>query len=358
MDAQEPAAPASARQGLYEASSQYKHWRFSPAQLQRMRENMTNSAAATIRAAFERDEAGPSSKVEFITPADESALVRHYATKVPQLCAHFRFSEELEATAISYMKRFYLKNTVMDHHPKNIMLTALFLAAKTCNRMVAIDDYVNNIPKTNAADVLDLEFPLAQSLNFEFAVWHAHRALWGLFLDLQSLDPPPSQDALHDAHKVALDAIRRSRLTDVELLYTPSQIALACLRRADAQLAQQWLMSKAARDPAISSDLTSVLDSISFTIDADGASPPVEVVREIDRRLKLCKNPEKVPGSRAFLRRQAEIEAIAAAKRKKKADRARAAMAAEDPFGDGMGANNGPHAPYGAESRMDVDTGL
>lgn len=33
----------------------------------------------------------------------------------------FRFPEEVEATAVSYLKRFYLKNTVMDWHPKNVM---------------------------------------------------------------------------------------------------------------------------------------------------------------------------------------------------------------------------------------------
>jgi len=48
-------------------------------------------------------------------------LVKLYLTKIPQLCAMFRFPEEVEATAISYLKRFYLKNTVMDWHPKNVM---------------------------------------------------------------------------------------------------------------------------------------------------------------------------------------------------------------------------------------------
>ena len=31
-------------------------------------------------------------------------------------------------------------------------------------------------------------------------------------------------------------------------------------------------------------------------------------MREVDRRLRLCKNPEKVPGTRAYLARQAEVE--------------------------------------------------
>lgn len=64
-------------------------------------------------------------------------------------------------------------------------LTALFLATKTTNNPISLDSYTSNIPKTSHSDVLDLEFLVAQSLNFEFAVWHAHRALWGLWLDLQ-----------------------------------------------------------------------------------------------------------------------------------------------------------------------------
>lgn len=64
-------------------------------------------------------------------------------------------------------------------------LTAIFLAAKTSNNPIPIDTYAARIPKTTKADVLDLEFLVSQSLNFEFVVWHAHRALWGIYLDIQ-----------------------------------------------------------------------------------------------------------------------------------------------------------------------------
>lgn len=74
-------------------------------------------------------------------------------------------------------------------------LTALFLATKTTNHPIALDSYTSRIPKTAPSDVLDLEFLVAQSLGFDFAVWHAHRALWGLWLDIQvcriaSRNPP------------------------------------------------------------------------------------------------------------------------------------------------------------------------
>lgn len=59
--------------------------------------------------------------VSFLTPDEEHLLVKLYVTKITQLCGLFRFPEEVEATAASYLKRFYLKNTVMDWHPKNVM---------------------------------------------------------------------------------------------------------------------------------------------------------------------------------------------------------------------------------------------
>jgi cyclin H len=65
--------------------------------------------------------------VSFLNAQEEHLLVKLYITKIPQLCGHFRFPEEVEATAITYLKRFYLRNTVMDWHPKNVMYVRLRL---------------------------------------------------------------------------------------------------------------------------------------------------------------------------------------------------------------------------------------
>jgi cyclin H len=42
---------------LYEASTQFKHWRFSPEQLALTRETLNTAAASVIRKAFEADAA-------------------------------------------------------------------------------------------------------------------------------------------------------------------------------------------------------------------------------------------------------------------------------------------------------------
>jgi cyclin H len=70
--------------------------------------------------------------------------------------------------------------------------------------------------------------------------------------------------------------------------------------------------------------------AIKSLILCSGSLPNVESVREVDRRLKLCKNPEKVVGSRAYLARKTEEERKAEDKRNKKAVKIRGG----DPFGD------------------------
>ncbi|KAH0838423.1 cyclin-like protein [Lanmaoa asiatica] len=319
---------------LYEASTQFKSWRFSPERLAVVRGTLNSAAVAAIRNAFEADEPGSSANVSFLNAQEEHLLVKLYITKIPQLCGHFRFPEEVEATAISYLKRFYLRNTVMDWHPKNVMLTALFLATKTTNNPISLESYTSNIPRTSPSDVLDLEFLVAQSLSFDFAVWHSHRALWGLWLDLQSLLDIADDQRSRDVYETALKHVRNSRFTDAELIYAPSQIAFAALSLASPLLSQKWLDSKL---PGLGETFPetpqSVVNAIKILITNSGHPPDVEAVREVDRRLKSCKNPEKVIGTKAYLARKAEEERKAEAKRNKKAEDVRRALEGDDPFG-------------------------
>jgi cyclin H len=78
--------------------------------------------------------------------------------------------------------------------------------------------------------------------------------------------------------------------------------------------------------------------AVQAMISNQGKPPDIEAVRQVDRHLKLCKNPEKVPGSRAFLAKKAEEEQKATEKRTKKAVESQKAME-EDPFG---GSSNKP----------------
>lgn len=125
-------------------------------------------------------------------------------------------------------------------------------------------------------------------------------------------------------------------MTDAELIYTPAQIALACFALASPAVATSWVRSKHPNvmDPPI----LSVIEPIKTMILEEGITPNVEAVREVDRRLKLCKNPEKVPGTTAYKKKQEEAERKAEEKRKRKAEEVRRAMEEGDPFGSELAA--------------------
>ncbi|KDR85139.1 hypothetical protein GALMADRAFT_233787 [Galerina marginata CBS 339.88] len=322
--------PSQSKVSLYEVGTQCRNWRYSPEQLAHTRAALNEAAVRVIRNTIENDEPGSAGHVSFLTADEEILLVKLYITKITQLCGLFRFPEEVEATAVTYLKRFYLKNTVMDWHPKNVMLTALFLATKTTNNPISLEAYTNHIPKTAPNDVLDLEFLVAQSLGFEFAVWHAHRALWGIWLDVQTL-PNGTQKLPTDLYDTALNHIRASRLTDAELIYTPSQIALAAFSLVLPELAMQWA---AAKFPAEVPNPKNLTGDIAQMITLHGQPPNVESVREVDRRLKLCKNPEKVVGSKAYLARKLDEKRVSEEKRNKKVAESQKGLEDDDPFGN------------------------
>lgn len=149
-------------------------------------------------------------------------------------------------------------------------------------------------------------------------------------------------DDLRKAYDEALTHIRAARLTDAEFIYTPAQIALACLDLASPSLARAWVRSKSASPPASppngeETDTMAAIEFIKTMVKVDGQLPDVEAVREVDRRLKLCKNPEKVVGSNAYNKKLQDKQRRADEKRKRKADVARRAMAAGDPFGSELG---------------------
>ena len=140
---------------------------------------------------------------------------------------------------------------------------------------------------------------------------------------------------LQDVYRNSAKHVRASRLTDAELIYAPSQIALASLSMVNPNLALAWAQSKG------SSAILPVIGEIKSMINTDGQAPDVERVREVDRRLRICKNPEKIVGSKAYLAKKAAEEAKEQEKRMKKAEEIRRNMDSGNPFGDELGSGDG-----------------
>jgi len=97
-------------------------------------------------------------------------------------------------------------------------------------------------------------------------------------------------------------------LTDLEFTHSPSQIALACFRLSSPILIDAFLEWKyrsydgegllygVERD-----ELLEIIRDIEGVITGARGEVDKTKVKEIDKRLKGCSNPEKVPGTALYV---------------------------------------------------------
>jgi cyclin H len=234
-----------------------------------------------------------------------------------------------QATAVQYLKRFYITNSLMTYHPTSILKTALFFATKTENHYFRLTKFADAIGKTKAEDVLASEFLLTQGLRFTFDVRHPFRALEGAVMEMQayanSIPPMPGREVVsvpselgnlsrrvREAHGKAREYLKTSALlTDVYFHYTPSQIMFASLLLADRDLTTWYLSTKIPHphpnSPSLSSSLPSpdivyekLLTTLQTCATMLSAHPPtskpsateLSELKQLAKKLQKCQNPE------------------------------------------------------------------
>jgi cyclin H len=59
----------------------------------------------------------------FLTPEEERILLKQYELHMREFCKRFepQMPKSVVGTAFHYFKRFYLHNSPMDYHPKEIL---------------------------------------------------------------------------------------------------------------------------------------------------------------------------------------------------------------------------------------------
>lgn len=114
---------------MFPQSSQKKYWMFSD------ENDLTVLREKTNAEFIERHGANmtPEEREEhFLSHTEERTLLRFYELQLRDFCRRFSppMPRATVATALHYFKRFYLRNSVMDYHPKEILVTCVYLACK------------------------------------------------------------------------------------------------------------------------------------------------------------------------------------------------------------------------------------
>ncbi|KAL2862306.1 TFIIH complex kinase subunit CCL1 [Aspergillus lucknowensis] len=366
---------------FYRTSSQFRLWSFTEDSLRSLRRNTNTLASDRVRDALRRarearksasssavgtpnpnasdadSKTGDEKDIECLTPEEEQDLVRYFCEQIVQLGESYKppLPTIVRATAIQYLRRFYLTNSPMTYHPKTIMPCVLFIATKTDNYYMSLRQFANGVPgDTSAEDIIAPEFLVMQSLRFTFDVRHPFRGLEGGIMELNaisqglgqpaphnlqqtsddlrramlSLPLPPNtssssiSDRLARAHHNAREILKSAaQMTDAYFFYTPAQIWLSALLLADRPLAEFYLDTKlggAGPDPThpltqLHAKLLTTLHNCSTLLQSYKplASDPDQkkAMRRIGKKLYHCQNPEKVNN----LAGQKRIPAAAAA---------------------------------------------
>lgn len=247
---------------------------------------------------------------DYLTYEEEKILLIHYEYLLKQFCGRFQppiTMANVVGTSIAYFKRFYLRNSVMDMHPKDIFLVCVYLACKIEEFNVSILQFVQNINSNETKDdlasmILNYELLLMEKLDFHLNVHNFYRPFEGFLLDVKTrCSEIQNVDVLRHFAMEFLDKILN---TDAILLYPPSQIALTAVVYSSSK--NKIDLDKYCRLTLLNqlnNDEVKQFLSIIKCINKLHKEIPVLNIEEINRienKLMQCFNHENDPRSKSF----------------------------------------------------------
>ena len=170
-------------------------------------------------------------KSDFLSEKEESDVEFYFLVKMAEFCNKFQppMPKYVKGTAVHYYKRFYLHNSVMDYHPKEILVTAVYLACKVEEFNVSIAQFVANIKGDREKAekiILNNELLLMDALKFHLTIHNPFRPVEGLIIDVKTKAVGSDVDSWRPQIEKFIDSVF---LTNAILIYSPSQIALAAV---------------------------------------------------------------------------------------------------------------------------------
>ncbi|KAK5130746.1 hypothetical protein LTR08_001691 [Meristemomyces frigidus] len=380
---------------LYRTSTQYRLWSFAPESLAARRrethhvaiERARQYGASLTNGDDHGVETGAAIEAGYLTAEEELRLVQRYCEQTRTTSDHFKWPVNVKArppaTAVQYLRRFYLSNSCLTYPPKEIYKTALFLACKTEATHMTLSDYARRI-SSDPDVILAPEYKIMQALRFTLDVRQPFKGLKGGLLellnmangmvgevegvetkgatalqqDMFALAVPPKAartpwkapagevgvasltdriNAAYSAARILLD--KPALLTDVYFFYTPSQLMLAALHIADEPLTTFYLATKL---PVSSPIRPKILATIHACADILATFSEAEIMSKDERaaleaRLELCRDPStrNLVKAHAAVKRGSDSDQEEKAAKKKTA-RERSAREGEDLFGPNL----------------------
>ena len=244
----------------YWKSSQFEQWLFD-------RQELISSRLKDISSWS----TNPSSST-VITEDDYLKVLIFYSNIIQHIGEQYKVRQQVIATGIIYLKRFYARYPLKSIDPWLLCPTCLFLAAKVeefstlnhqrvCN--AAATTYKKYVHLLNGPTdypysikhILECEFYLLEIMDCCLIVYHPYRSL-----DMYTREFQIDQQLFEATWRIINDSLK----TDAPLLYPPYEIALACLLLAATYRDKMSLLKQYMIDAQI--DIERIYDVVKYLL--------------------------------------------------------------------------------------------
>ncbi|KAL3317233.1 Proteasome subunit alpha 1 [Cichlidogyrus casuarinus] len=177
-----------------------------------------------------------------VSAEDEVQLVKRYLFIMKRLFDSFQspvLPDRVYGFAAHYLKRFYLAQSMMDHYPREIMLTCLYLGCKCADFPIGVRAFVQHIPRNQerySNFIVNSELFIIDAINYDLFVHTPYRPFKGLVVDFISYSFQTGRVQMADAKTLydellasGIDTIHKWFQTDLCFSVGPSEYALAVL---------------------------------------------------------------------------------------------------------------------------------
>ncbi|OIT36920.1 PREDICTED: cyclin-C1-2-like [Nicotiana attenuata] len=162
-----------------------------------------------------------------ITLEDFKLIKLHMSNYIARLAQNVKVRQRVVATAITYMRRVYIRRSMTEYDPRLVAPSCLYLASKSEESTVQARLLVFYIKKLYSddkyryeiKDILDMEMKILEALNYYLVIFHPYRSLSQLLQDA----------GMNDTAQLTWGLVNDTYKMDLILIHPPHLIALACV---------------------------------------------------------------------------------------------------------------------------------
>ncbi|XP_019178493.1 PREDICTED: cyclin-C1-2-like [Ipomoea nil] len=162
-----------------------------------------------------------------LTLEDCKLIKLHMSNYIARLAQNVKVRQRVVATAISYMRRVYVRKSMTEYDPRLVAPACLYLASKAEESTVQARHLVFYIKKLYSddkyryeiKDILEMEMKVLEALDYYLVVFHPYRSLSQLLQDA----------GMNDTTQLTWGIVNDTYKMDLILIHPPHLIALACI---------------------------------------------------------------------------------------------------------------------------------